>query len=106
MRFFILKRKTFHTLTQKKKNTHTHTLRARALITHLLLSSSSSSKERDPLRSPRELLLLPSRSRESVEKRETFLSFFLLVNFCCVIREKGKRDLKNDAFHVGAQPVV
>jgi hypothetical protein len=103
MRFFILKRKTFHTYTKKEEHAHAHFTCAR-VFTHLLLSSSSS-KERDPLRSPRDLSLLPSRSRESVEKRETFLSFFLLVNFCCVIREKGKRDLKN-AFHVGAQPVV
>ena len=105
MRFFILKRKVrLHT--QKKKNTHTHTLRALALSTHLLSSSSSSSKERDhPLRSPRGALITSvEKSRVSREKRD--VSFFLLlVNFCCVIREKGKRDLKN-AFHVGAQPVV
>jgi len=79
MRFFILKRKTFHTLTQKKKNTHAHFTCARVNYTPSPLFLFFFFERTRPFAfSSRALITSVEKSRVSREKRD--VSFFLFVS--------------------------
>jgi hypothetical protein len=78
MRFFILKRKTFHTNTKKEEHAHAHFTCARVNYTPSPLFFFFFERTRPFAFSSRALITSVEKSRVSREKRD--VSFFLFVS--------------------------